>query len=277
MEGNIKNFENESQKLNPKELEEKINDLNKELNNKINNLNSETEEKTLKLLEKDDNNKYTHCDKCQQNCHSPCDCYKIYNVKIINWCKVFPWGVMCDKVCKECNCPQSEHSVDKYHWIVKKLNEKKNNEKLIDEEKKKNEEKKNELNQKLKIKEKEKNNLNMQLLKFNDIKSKLLDEKSKKLDERDQTEKKIYNIRNEIIFIIIKLQSINEKINAIAMNCIHMKTEDEYIDYLKEKMEMIGIKDREQEETLDKIKKINSTLMMVNEINREECRSSIHI
>ena len=270
MEENIKNFENESKKLNPKELEEKINELNIELSNKINNLNNETEEILVSTLKKDESHKYTHCDKCQRNCHDPCDCYKIYNLKLVNWCKVFPWGIMCDKVCKECNCPQSEHSVDKYHWVTQKMNEKKDNEKLINEEKKKNEEKKNDLNKKLKIKEEEKNNLNMKLSEFNDIKSKLLDEKSRSLDERNQTEKKVYNIRSQITFIIIKLQSINEKINVIAMNSNHIKTEDEYIDFLKDKMKDIGIKDEEQEESLNNIKRINSTLMEVNKINRED-------
>ena len=136
--------------------------------------------------------------------------------------------------------------------------------------KKKNEEKKNDLNKKLKIKEEKKNNLNMKLSEFNDIKSKLLDEKSRSLDERNQTEKKVYNIRSQITFIIIKLQSINEKINVIAMNSNHIKTEDEYIDFLKDKMKDIGIKDEEQEESLNNIKRINSTLMEVNKINRED-------
>ncbi len=110
----------------------------------------------------------------------------------------------------------------------------------------------------------------MKLSEFNDIKSKLLDEKSRSLDERNQTEKKVYNIRSQITFIIIKLQSINKKINVIAMNSNHIKTEDEYIDFLKDKMKDIGIKDEEQEESLNNIKRINSTLMEVNKINRED-------
>ena len=102
------------------------------------------------------------------------------------------------------------------------------------------------------------------------MKSKLLDEKSKTLDERDQTEKRVFNIRSQISFNIIKLQSVTEKYNAIAMNSNHMKREDEYIDFLKEKMENMGIKDEEQQESLKNIKRINSTLMEINKINREE-------
>ena len=270
MEENIKKFENESQKLNPKEFEDKINELNKELSDKINNLNSQTEEELIYVLEKDEGKKYAHCDKCKKNCHEPCDCYKIYNVKILNWCKIFPWGIIDKKICKECNYPQSEHSVDKYHWVVERLNKKKDNDKLINEEREKNEKETNVLREKLKKKKDEKNNINIGLLEFNNMKSKLLDEKSKTLDERDQTEKKVFNIRSQISFTIIKLQNVTEKYNAIAMNSNHMKTEDEYIDFLKEKMENMGIKDEEQEESLKNIKRINSTLMEVNKINREE-------
>ena len=267
MEENIKNFENQSKKLDDKEIEEKLNELNKELSDKIYNLNSETEEKLKKELEKDENNKHTHCDYCKENCHSPCDCFKIKNFKVLNMCKIFPWTI---KDCSKCGCSMFKHSVDNYYYVYKKINEKKNNNDLIEEEKKKNEKISNELKTKLKKKTDKKNSLNIKLEEFNQIKSKLLDEKSKNLDERDETEKKVNNISHHIIFILIKMQNIEEKINALAMNSRHNKTEDEYIDFLKDKMNTIGIKDEEQVKNLDYIKNMNNTLMKVNQLNREE-------
>lgn len=62
--------------------------------------------------------------------------------------------------------------------------------------------------------------------------------------------KKIIDINNQILFIIIKLQSISEKINGIAMKNNHLKNEEEYIDDLMDKMDKMNIKEE------DKIEKI---------------------
>lgn len=62
--------------------------------------------------------------------------------------------------------------------------------------------------------------------------------------------KKIIDINNQILFIIIKLQSISEKINDIAIKNNHLKNEEEYIDDLMDKMDKTNIKEE------DKIEKI---------------------
>lgn len=46
-------------------------------------------------------------------------------------------------------------------------------------------------------------------------------------------------IKNQITYIIIKLQRISEKINDFAMNYNHSKQEDEYIDFLKYKIDEV--------------------------------------
>ena len=61
--------------------------------------------------------------------------------------------------------------------------------------------------------------------------------------------KKIIDINNQILFIIIKLQSISEKINDIAMKNNHLKNEKEYIDDLMDKMNI------KEEDKIAKIKK----------------------
>ena len=120
------------------------------------------------------------------------------------------------------------------------------------------------------MKKNEKNTLITQLEELNNHKSKLLDEKSKNLDERNEIEKKINNITHQIIFILIKLQNITEKISFIAMNINYIQTEDKYIDFLKQKMDNIGIKDEEQEKNLDDIKRMNNTLLEVNKLKKED-------
>ena len=269
MEEKIRDFEEKSKKLNPKEVEEKIQKLNKELNDRIDNLNNETEEIIKKDLEYDENNTHTHCQDCKENCHDPCDCYQIKNYKMLSLCKILPWSIQ-NQGCKKCGCPVKSHKVDNYHYVTNRVNEKKNNEDLIKEEKEKNEKKRNELKTKLTLKKNEKNTLISHLEELNNNKSKLLDEKSKNLDERNEIEKKINNITHQIIFILIKLQNITEKISFIAMNINYIQREDEYIDFLKQKMDNIGIKDEEQEKNLDDIKRMNNTLLEVNKLKKED-------
>ena len=54
------------------------------------------------------------------------------------------------------------------------------------------------------------------------------------------------------------------------MNNNHLKTEDEYIDSLKDKMEEIGIKDEEQEKALKKMKENNRIFREVNKLNEKD-------
>ena len=54
------------------------------------------------------------------------------------------------------------------------------------------------------------------------------------------------------------------------MNNNHLKTEDEYIDSLKDKMEEIGLKDEEQEKALKKMKENNRIFREVNSLNEKD-------
>ena len=50
---------------------------------------------------------------------------------------------------------------------------------------------------------------------------------------------------------------MSDKIDCLAMNTENIKTEDEYIDSLKRKMDEIGYNDEEQIKAMDSIKKQN--------------------
>lgn len=54
------------------------------------------------------------------------------------------------------------------------------------------------------------------------------------------------------------------------MNNNSLKTEDEYIDSLRDKMEEVGIKDEEQMKALKKMKENNRIFREVNKLNEKE-------
>ena len=212
MEKSIKNFENESN-LNPQQFEQKMKELNEKLNNKLNNLNSETEIEYIICCEYDKYNVYNHCDTCERNCHSPCNCAGNLYGRCIN-------TIFDGRRCDECHCFKDRHRADNYHWIRKRRNKKKDNQAQINDVKKQKEERKNQYKKKIN----QQSNLEKQINDLNRNKNTLLDEKNKNLKEKEETEIKIDYIKNQITYIIIKLQRISEKVNDIAMNNNHSKT-----------------------------------------------------
>lgn len=54
------------------------------------------------------------------------------------------------------------------------------------------------------------------------------------------------------------------------MNNNHSKTEDEYIDSLKDKMDEVGLKDEDQKKALKEMKEKNRIFREVNNLNKEE-------
>ena len=115
-----------------------------------------------------------------------------------------------------------------------------------------------------------KNNLEKQKneLKYN--KDTLLKEKEKNLKEKIIIQNKIRDINHQILFIIIKLQNISEKINDIAMNNNHIKTEDEYIDDLMEKMDKMNYKEKDKIEKIKKIKETNEIFKQSVKLDRND-------
>ena len=266
MEKSIKNFEKESKNLNPQQLEQKMKKLNEELYQKLNNLNHETEIEYINSLEYDSLRTYNRCDRCERNCHSPCDCIG----NLLGRCTKFPWTVFGDKRCDECNCLKEAHKIDYYHWIKKSRNKPKNNEDQINNAKKENEAQQNKINEEIRQKQNKISSLENQIMELNKNKKQLLEEKNSNLKNKEDTEKNIEMIKNQITFIIIKLQRISEKINDIALNNNHSKTEDEYIDSLKDKMEEVGLNDVDQKNALNEMKEKNRIFREINGLNKEE-------
>ncbi len=77
-------------------------------------------------------------------------------------------------------------------------------------------------------------------------------------------------ITHEITIIILKLQSISQKLELIAMNKNHIKTEDEYIDNLKEQIKETGLNEEEQKKKLDELKKTNKMTKEALNLSKED-------
>ena len=269
METRINNFMKDAQTLNPHQLEERMRELNLELSDKLNNLSNETVTEYITSCERNDNYTYTHCDTCERNCHNECDC----NFQLFGRCKVFSWGIIGDKICEECRCPKDSHKNDHYHWIKKSINKIKDNADKIREEKDRNERERSRYLEEINQKKKSKSELDKQINELNFNKKKLTEEKTKNLKDKSDIEKKIINTSNQITYIIIKLKNISDKINSIAMNNNNLKTEDEYIDFLKDKMEEIGMQDEDQKKALKKMKENNRIFREVNQLDEKDIMS----
>ena len=269
MQAKIHNFEEQSKNLKPAELEKRIAELNNEINSKLNNLNSETVVEYVNSCEYSQYHYYTHCDYCERNCHDYCDCFG----NSLGRCKRFTWGILEDKKCDECGCIKERHKIDHYHWIKKTVNKKKDNSQQIQEEKDRGEREKQRYLEEMEQKKDAKSNLQRQINELNINKNILLEEQKKNIQEQEQIKKEINNKSNQITYIIIKLKHISQKIEDIAMNNSHLKTQDEYIDSLKDKMEQIGLKDEEQKKDLKRMKENIKIFREVNQLKEEEVMS----
>ena len=225
MQKKIRNVENQSKTLKPGELEKKLEELNNEINDKLNNLNSEIIVEYINSCEYSNYHTYTHCDSCERNCHDYCDCWG----NGLGRCKRFNLGIFEDKKCDECGCLKEKHRIDNYHWVKKTVNTKKDNTQKIQEEKDRGEIQKQKYLEEIDRKKNAKTNLEKQINDLNDHKKVLEEEQNKNIKEQNEIKGKIKNTSNQITYIIIRLQNISQKIEDIAMNNNHLKTQDEYI------------------------------------------------
>ena len=264
MEIMVSEIETNMEKKNHFELEKQLRILNEELNEKLMNLKNLKETKIIRKLKFDkDKNFYTVCNNCEKNCHTLCDCF----LQSFGRCTIFTFF---KKKCEICGCKKEDHRQDYYYYSSENITISKNTDKEMKEEKERYETKKKEYLNEMNKNYGEKNNLEKQKNELNYNKNKLLEEKSKNLNEKIDIQKNISNINREILFIIIKLQKISEKINDIAMNNNHLKTEDEYIEDLINKMDKLNLNEKEKIEKIKKIKENNKIFKKSLKLNTQE-------
>ena len=249
MEYKIINLNRDMEKLDPKQLEEKMKNLNNEFTKMMNYLDNQTFYQTIKKLKYSDC-LCTHCDNCEKNCHSICNCL----FSSLGRCKIFTFF---GKKCEECGCDKNKHKQDKYSYNFEDIQISKNNEKEKNEQINRKNTEENKLKQEINKKNLVKDELKRQKENLENKKEMLLKEKNSNMEEKNIIQKKIFEINHNIFLTIIKLHCLTDKINDIAMNNNHTKNEDDYIDDLLDKMDKMNIKDKDKIERIKKIKETN--------------------
>ena len=262
MEDKIKDLEKMEKSLNPKELQEKIRQLNVELNDKLISLNNQTETKQIKKLDYFDG-KCTHCSSCEKNCHEECDCA----FGFLGRCYIFTFWA---KKCEICGCDKERHKQDNLHYIYDTIVTTKCSDEERQKEVEKNEQEKKRILEEMNKKNNAKNEFERQKNELQYNKGQLMKEKENNEKEKENIKNKINVINKQILFIIIKLQTISEKLSDIAMSTNHIKTEDEYIDDLIEKMDKMNMKEKYKIQKLKTIKETNAIFKNTVKMDRNE-------
>lgn len=249
-------------RLDPKELEEKLSELNNEVNRTLDDFLNEKVDEVIKTLEI--SSYYNNiCHSCKNNCQVDCQCI----FSLLGRCKIFTFFT---HRCEVCGCHKDCHKRDKY--IFKFINKKK--QKYSDYEisaaKQKNESRKQKILSDIDKNNNARNNLEKKINEFNTNKKIIMLEQEKIMNEKADLQQKIKNINNQIIFIIIKLQSISEKISD---NCIigsFTKNEDDYIDNLINQMDSLNIKEQDKIRKIKQIKENNRIFRQAVKIDKKD-------
>ena len=263
MEIDIAKLESRMDQKNKKELENDLRKLNEELNERLYNLNNQTETKLVKTLVRDNNHLYTTCHTCKRNCHDPCDCF----FQRLGRCTVYTFW---KKRCEKCGCNKDSHVQDYYYFTTENITINRNTDKEQRKERENYERKKQEYLEEMNKNYNEKNSIEKQKNELNYNKNILIEKKKSNIKDKFEIQKNISNINMEILVIIMKLQSISEKINDIAMNNHHLKTEEEYLDDLMDKMDKMNLKEEEKREKIKKIKQNNIIFQKAIKMDRKE-------
>ena len=219
LEKEINDLENYKVQLDNKKIDTKMKLVNDGLNDIL--ISNKTESKQIKKLKYYADSKCTHCDKCEKNCHENCDCsFSFYS----GICPIFTFWT---NICEKCGCEKIRHKQDNYYYTYETVTITKD---IDTEEQKKMEEEKIKILDETNKHNKIKSNLERHQNELLYNKNLLLLQKDKNVKERIDIQRKITDINNQILFIIIKLQSVYEKINDIVMNNTHFINEEEYID-----------------------------------------------
>ncbi len=239
-QNNYQNKKKEIDKLKPEERLKALQVLNDQMDKDMNELRNMKIEKRTKINElRPGNGLTTHCDRCRKNCHHPCDCW----FSGLGRCTVFGFF----SGCENCGCDKEQHNQDKYYYKIDEKIEYIQDSLQTDQKKSEYYQKKNKEKEEY---EKEKNKKEAEKKVLDDLEIKIISlemaQEKKKKKEKEKIKEDLKIITHEITIIILKLQSISQKLELIAMNKNHIKTEDEYIDNLKEQIKETGLNEEEQ-------------------------------
>ena len=234
----INNKRNEISYIYVPNVDNQISIIESERDRKIHDLDNQYTEKTIKVF-KYVGGEHTYCRTCERNCHDPCDCIGSF----VDRCCVFP---IFGNDCERCGHSKSYHGLHSNYKYVDEIQKNKvDNYSKISEVRnnywKERERIYNDYYRKRNEKEKKENELNN----LNNEKNQLNNQKNNYIDEKDRLNEKIKNMNKELTLVILELKKVSEKIKNIGMNTFHIEIENEYIDSLISRLDLIGEKNEE--------------------------------
>ena len=256
IEKKIEDEKNKFKNLKGKDLEKAMLQLNEEINQKLYEIGNRKEKKKVKKLKVGyGGNEYTHCQICKENCHNPCDCIHFFTSR----CTIYPvFGTKCEK----CGHEKENHIRDQYHYIIDYIDINVVDSDEIDKAKKEKEMREEELKRGI-------NETNNQMTYIQQIIADL--EKSiNELNKKKEIEKKVKETNNDILVIIVRLQSTSQRISDLAMNNNYIQKDNEYIDSLIDKYTEVYGSDNEKVKELEEMKKYNERFMKTVKLKKEE-------
>ena len=264
LEEKIKDEQEKFKSLRGAELENAINDLNDEINERLNDIESKEERKQIRTLaEGKPKEEYTHCEECKENCHDPCDCVHLFTSR----CTIYP--VFGDE-CERCGHPKKRHTRDKFRYIYEYISVKSFDEGKIKDAKKTQLNRQRNLNDELSKEQSKKLAIEQSLNNLNQSISVLKKTKETNQKQKNEIEKRVKDINNEILIIIVRLQSASQRLNDISMRPDYHKTDNEYIDSLIDKYKEVYGENCEKIKELEKMKKLNERFLKASKLKKEE-------
>ena len=269
----IQNVEEMCKNKDPAEQEKLIRQLNEDLKKSYLEYNNQTIDVTERKLVKSDK-RHTYCNICQENCHSPCNCW----FTSLGRCSVFEirgcLGITKDiNDCENCGHQKSHHSEGNFLFESKTEKRKVNNDEKIKELESQNTEKTQKIQKEIDQKKNEQKGLQEQKDELNKKKQIFENERKQNLKMKEDLKKEINNVTKEILLIMCTLQKISQTLNSKALNRNHIKNENDYIDSLKDQLDDIGDNKNEKIKKLERIKRINTAFIESKKLKIDELKS----
>ena len=263
-EQKIKEQKEKFKSLKGNELEKAMNDLNEEISRRIYEIgNRKQKQKVRTLGEGSSGYEYTHCEACKENCHDPCDCIHLWTTR----CTIYPYfGSECEK----CGHDKSRHTRDKYRYKYEYIDVNVIDSDEINKAKEEKKQKEAEINKNLDQERMKKNSIERSLESLEKTISELKINKEVNLKQKESIEKRIKDCNNEILIIIVRLQSASQRLNDISMRPDYHKTDNEYIDSLIDKYKEVYGEKSEKIKELEEMKKYNERFLNASKLKKEE-------
>jgi len=260
----IKEQKEKFKTLKGNELEKAMNDLNEEISKSLYEIGNKKQKKRVKTLaEGSSGYEYTHCEACKENCHDPCDCIHLWTSR----CTIYPYfGSECEK----CGHDKSRHSRDKYRYTYEYIDVNVIDSNEVEKAREEKERKKEEISKNLDQERMKKNSIERSLENLEKTISELKINKEVNLKQKETIEKKIKESNNEILIIIVKLQSASQRLNDISMRPDYHKTDNEYIDSLIDKYKEVYGENSPKIKELEEMKKYNERFLNASKLKKEE-------